>query len=301
MRDAGRLASVLEQQLEGLTVEVGEVALDVHLDGPADGDTVLLVSGLGQQRLAWPPELRDALHGAGFRTVAVDNRDVGRSTVLPGEVIALPRGADGWPLPPYGLATMAADLVGALDHLAVERAHVVGVSMGGMIAQHLAFGHPERVRTLTSVMSTTGARRVGTPHRRVRWVLTTPPPTDRAAYVTHAVGLAGAIGSPGLVDDVRVRALAAAAWERGVHPQGTARQFLAIRGDGDRTERLATVDAPTLVVHGSEDPLIDVSGGHATADAVPGAQLVLIDGMGHDLPVPLLPQLLDPLLGHLRR
>jgi pimeloyl-ACP methyl ester carboxylesterase len=298
---SGPLPPALAGQLEGTSVTVGEVTLDVHVDGPAGGAPVLLVSGLGQQRLAWPPELRDVLHAAGHRTITVDNRDVGGSTVLAGEVTDLPRGDDGWPLPPYGLATMAADLVGVLDHLAVERAHVVGVSMGGMIAQHLAFGHPERVRTLTSVMSMTGARRVGTPHRRVRWVLTTLSPTDRDAYLAHAVRLAQAIGSPGRVDPSRVRQLAAAAWERGVHPQGTARQFLAIRADGDRTDRLTTVEAPTLVVHGTEDPLIDVSGGHATAAAVPGAELVLVDGMGHDLPVPFLPQVVDPLLAHLRR
>jgi pimeloyl-ACP methyl ester carboxylesterase len=287
--------------LIGSPVTVGDVTLDVHVDGPDGAEVVLLVSGLGTQRTSWPPELLAALHEAGYRTVTADNRDNGRSTVLPGEVTDLPRGPDGWPQAPYGLPTMAADLVGVLDHLDVERAHVVGVSMGGMIAQHLALGHPDRVSTLTSVMSTTGARRVGVPHQRARWVLTTLPPTgDREAYLAHAVELAQATGTPGHLDEERVRARAAAAWERGIHPHGTARQYLAIRADGDRTERLASLLVPTLVLHGTADPLIDVSGGEATAAAIPGARLLLVDGLGHDVPIPLLQQLLGPLIEHFR-
>jgi pimeloyl-ACP methyl ester carboxylesterase len=299
------LAAALEQvagPLEGAPVAVGEVTLDVQVDGPVDGPAVLLIAGLGMQRVVWPAELLAALHEAGYRTVAADNRDSGRSTVLPGEVTDLPRGADGWPLPAYGLDTMAADLVGVLDHLRVDRAHVVGLSMGGMIAQHLAVGHPDRVATLTSAMSTTGARRTGWPHREVRWVLTSPPPTDdRDAYVEHVVRMGRAIGTPGHVDVDRLRARAVVTWERGVHPHGTARQFLAIRADGDRTDRLAGVAAPTLVLHGTADPLIDVSGGHATAAAIPGARLALIEGLGHDLPVSMLPRVLDHLLALLDR
>jgi pimeloyl-ACP methyl ester carboxylesterase len=286
--------------LEGLTVPVGDVALDVHVDGP-DGEVVLFVSGLGMPRTAWPPEFLAALHDAGYRTVAVDNRDSGRSTVIPVDLADLPRGRDGWPLPAYRLADMAGDLVGVLDHLEVDRAHVVGMSMGGMIAQHLAVGHAERVRSLSSLMSTTGARRTGSPHPEVRWVLSSPPPVhDRDAYLAHALRTAHAIGTPGHVDEDRVRARAEVGWRRGVHPFGTARQFLAIRADGDRTAKLADVVAPTLVLHGTADPLIDVSGGHATAAAIPGSRLELIEGMGHDLPVAMLPQVLDPLLAHLR-
>jgi pimeloyl-ACP methyl ester carboxylesterase len=299
------LAAALEQvagPLEGEPVTVGEVTLDVHVDGPSGGEVVLLIAGLGMQRVVWPPELLAALHEAGYRTVAADNRDSGRSTVLPGEVTDLPRGTDGWPRPAYGLDTMAADLAGVLDHLRVDRAHVVGLSMGGMIAQHLAIGHRDRVATLTSVMSTTGARRTGWPHREVRWVLTSPPPTDdRAAYVDHVARMGRAIGTPGHVDEDRLRARALVTWERGVHPHGTARQFLAIRADGDRTDRLAGVAAPTLVLHGTADPLIDVSGGHATAAAIPGARLELLDGVGHDLPVAMLPPVVEHLLAHLDR
>jgi pimeloyl-ACP methyl ester carboxylesterase len=299
------LAAALEQvagPLEGQPVTVGAVTLDVHVDGPSDGAVVLLIAGLGMQRVVWPPELLAAMHEAGYRTVAADNRDNGRSTVLPGEVTDLPRGADGWPRPAYGLDAMAADLVGVLDHLRVDRAHVAGLSMGGMIAQHLAIGHPERVATLTSAMSTTGARRTGWPHREVRWVLTSPPPTDdRDAYVDHVVRMGRAIGTPGHVDADRLRARALVTWERGVHPHGTARQFLAIRADGDRTDRLADVSAPTLVLHGTADPLIDVSGGHATAAAIPHARLELVDGMGHDLPVSMLTPVVEHLLAHLDR
>jgi pimeloyl-ACP methyl ester carboxylesterase len=276
------------------------VTLDVHVDGPTEGEVVLLVAGLGTQRIAWPPELLAAVHDAGFRTVAADNRDSGRSTVLPGEVTDLPRGADGWPAAPYTLADMAGDLVGLLDHLDVARAHVVGVSMGGMIAQHLAFSHTDRVATLTSVMSTTGAPGVGLPHERARWVLTRVPPLhDRTAYLAHALEMVRATGSPGHLDEDRARARAGASFERGIHPHGTARQFLAVRADGDRTARLRRVVAPTLVVHGTDDPLIDVSGGRATAAAIPGARLVLVEGLGHDLPMAFLDQVLEPTLEHL--
>ncbi len=305
--------------IEGTLVDVsgangeppGSMVLDVHVDGPGtacgDGDEdavghdemVVLVSGLGSQRIAWPPELRDRLHAAGYRTVTVDNRDVGRSTVLPGEVLDLPVGDDGWPAAVYNLEEMAADLVAVLDHLEATRAHVVGLSMGGMIAQHLAFDHPDRVATLTSVMSNTGHRDTGQADPEAGWVLTTPTPSDHDAYLAHAIELARAIGSPGHLDEARVLARAEVTHARGIHPAGTARQLLAIRADRDRTGRLAGVRAPTLVVHGTADPLIGVSGGHATAAAIDGAQLELVEGMGHDLPVALLEEVTRPLLSHL--
>lgn len=295
-----------QQDLDGRTVSVGatpagvSIELDVSDAGPRDGEVVLLVAGLGMQRIGWPAELRAGLHDAGYRTVAVDNRDCGRSTVLPGSVADLPRGDDGWPVAAYPLAALARDLVAVLRRLDIDRAHVVGLSMGGMIAQHLAIAHPDRVASLTSVMSTTGAPGVGQPHRDARFVLTTPSPTERDAYLDHAVVVAGAVGSPGYLDEGRVRARAALAYARGVHPQGTARQLLAIRADGDRTEALRGVRAPTLVVHGTHDPLIDVSGGHATAEAIPGATLHLVEGMGHDLPLPLLPTVIDAIVEHVR-
>ncbi|GGI06861.1 alpha/beta fold hydrolase [Egicoccus halophilus] len=294
--------------LEGTPVTVGDhdgtpVVLDVVVDGPADGEPVLLAAGLGMQRTGWSPRLLDGLHAAGYRTVTADNRDVGRATVLPGEVADLPRGADGWPVAPYGLADLAADLVTVLDQVGVDgRCHVVGISMGGMIAQHVALGTPRRVASLTSLMSMTGAADTGQTHASVRWVLTTPAPVaDPDAYVEHALAVARAVGSPGRVDEDAVRARAAVEFARGVHPQGTARQLLAIRGDGDRTARLGAVAAPTLVVHGDRDPLIDVSGGAATAAAIAGSRLEVVAGLGHDLPDAFVDARVLPLLvDHLR-
>lgn len=273
---------------------------DVDVAGPDDGEVALLICGLGQHRTDWPPELRMRLHAAGYRTVCADNRDAGRATVLDGGLEDLPRGEDGWPVPPYDLARVAADQVEVLDHLDVARAHVLGVSMGGMIAQHVAFGHPDRVATLTSVMSTTGARKVGGPHERAKPVLTTVSPTDTlAAYTDHLVDLQQLICSPDHHEPDRVRARARVRWARGVAVVGTARQLLSIRADGDRTQRLAAVTAPTLVLHGADDPLIDVSGGHATAEAIAGAQLEVVDGWGHDLPLALLDRVATPVLDHL--
>ena len=287
--------------LVGTEVALSDGAVtDVHVAGPDDGEVVLLICGLGQHRTDWPPELRARLHEAGYRTVCADDRDAGRATVVDGTLEDLPRAEDGWPVPPYDLARVATDHVEVLDHLGIDRAHVLGVSMGGMIAQHVAFGHPDRVTTLTSVMSTTGAREVGAPHERAKPVLTTIPPTDTLdGYVDHLRHLHTLICSPGHVEDERVAARARTKWARGVSTEGTARQLLSIRADGDRTARLAGVVAPTLVLHGEDDPLIDVSGGHATADAIAGARLVTVPGWGHDLPVALLDRVLEPTLAHL--
>jgi pimeloyl-ACP methyl ester carboxylesterase len=280
--------------LDGTTVE-----LDVHDAGPRDGEVVLLVAGLGMQRTSWSPQLVGALHTAGYRTISADNRDVGRSTILPGSLADLPVGSDGWPEPAYPLAAMSRDLVAVLAQLEVERAHVIGISMGGMIAQHLASAHRELVSSLTSLMSTTGAPGVGATHARVRFVLTTPAPTEREPYLDHAVAVALAIGSPGHVDRDRARAVAEVSFARGLHPQGTARQLIAIRADGDRTPALARIVAPTLVVHGDADPLIDVSGGRATTEAIPGASLHVVEGLGHDLAPGLLDRVVPRTLEHL--
>lgn len=288
-----RLARHVAGPLEGRRVEVGDVVLDVHLeagdDGPLAGETVLLVSGLGRQRVQWPPPLLDGLRAAGLATLAVDNRDVGRSTV-----IDAPAG-DGVA---YEVADMAADLVGVLDELGLERVHVLGMSMGGMIAQHLAFAHPGRVASLISLMSNTGARDSGQATPEAGRVLTTAEPEDPAAYVEHYLDVAEVIGSPGLVDREAQRARFEAAARRGIHPQGTIRQMLAILADRDRRTRLADVTAPTLVVHGTADPLIQASGGEATAAAIAGARLHLIEGMGHDLSSAHLPEIVGAAVAH---
>lgn len=273
---------------------------DVVVAGPDDGPVVLLIAGLGQHRTAWPPEVVTALHDAGYRTVAADNRDVGRGHVHEGSPFELPRGDDGWPRSPYSLGRMAADHVDVLDALGIERAHVLGVSMGGMIAQHVAISFPERTASLTSVMSTTGARSVGQATAEAKPAIeSVPPHGDRDAYIAYQLQLRRTIGTPGAIDEERVAAQARVAFARGVHEWGSARQLLAIRADGNRTAQLAGISAPTLVLHGEADPLIAVSGGRATAAAIPGATLVTVPGWGHDLPVSYLDRVLPPVLDHL--
>jgi pimeloyl-ACP methyl ester carboxylesterase len=282
--------------LEGTPVSVGAVTLDAHVSGPADGEVVLLVAGLGMPRISWPPELVDQLHAAGYRTVAADNRDTGRSTVLPGGLAGLERTPDGRPAALYSLTDLAGDLVGLLDHLEVASAHVLGVSMGGMIAQRIAIDRPERVATLHLIMTTTGDWSVGLPHEGVSWVLTTPVPDDLDGFVAHQRAAAEATGSPGLVDAARVEAQVRTEYARGVHPEGTARQLAAILADPDRTPDLRALSVPTVVVHGAEDPLIGVSGGRAVAAAIRDARYVEVPGMGHDLPPELLGTFLPTML-----
>jgi pimeloyl-ACP methyl ester carboxylesterase len=282
--------------LEGTVVTVGEVALDVHVAGPDDGEVVLLVAGLGMPRTSWPPELVAQLHAAGYRTVAADNRDTGRSSVQPGGLAGLERTPEGTPVAVYTLADLAGDLVGVLDHLDVVRAHVVGVSMGGMIAQRLAIGWPGRVASLHLIMTTTGDWSVGLPHEGVTWVLTEPAPDDLDGFIAHQLAAAEATGSPGLVDPARVAAHCRADHARGVHPEGTARQLAAILADPDRTPQLRALVVPTVVVHGAEDPLIDASGGRAVAAAIPDARYLEVPGMGHDLPPELLETFLPTML-----
>lgn len=275
----------------GVVVEVGDVRLDAHLDGPDGGEVLLLVSGLSRQRIEWPAALILGLHAAGLRTLTVDNRDVGRSTQFDDAP------ADG---SPYLLADMAADHVGVLDHFGLERVHVLGVSMGGMIAQQLAIDHPRRLLSLTSVMSTTGERGVGGATDEAIAVLTRPAATDREAFVAQTVEGARVIGTPGHLDEEATRKRAAAAYDRAFFPRGVMRQLQAIMASGDRTKALGGVDLPTLVVHGERDPLIDVSGGRATAAAIPGARLLLLEGMGHDLPLAYLPELVGAVVAHTR-
>lgn len=285
--------------------QVGDVELHYQTWGNAAHETVMLVHGLGAPRLRWPQALVDALVARGFHVVAHDNRDSGRSTVHHAADVGVGAIRDlleGRPVDlPYTLADLADDAVALLDHLRIDRAHVVGASMGGMIAQHLALGHPERVTTLTTVMSTTGARDVGQPTERAKQVLLTPVPSDDLdEYLAVALTSRRAIDSPVHFDEDATRENLLEIWEHGVHPAGTVRQFLAILADGDRTERLASVTVPTLVLHGRLDPLIDVSGGEATAAAIPGARLVVLEEMAHDVPVPLVDDVADAIADHAR-
>lgn len=258
-------------------------------DGDPGAPPLMLVMGLGSQHLAWDDELVALFVGRGFFVIRHDNRDVGLSTKPVKEPIAIMErllaGFGGGEVEaPYLLSDMADDAVAVLDHLGIDAAHVVGASMGGMIAQTIAIEHPGRVLTLTSIMSTTGAPDVGQPDPSVMSVLLGPPPTTRDEAVERSLVVSSAIGSPGLVDEASVRDKAGRAWDRSSHTVGTGHQLLAILASPDRTEALRRLDVPALVVHGAVDPLVTPSGGEATAAAIPGAQHRVVAGMGHDVP-----------------
>lgn len=261
-------------------------------DGEPSGEPLLLIMGLGMQHLRWDEELVAMFVDRGFFVVRPDNRDVGLSTkpdvgdldvmgVLMSSLGGAPIEEGG---APYLLADMAADAVAVLDDLGLASAHIMGASMGGMIVQTLAIEHPDRVRTLTSVMSTTGDRSVGQPTPEAMTALVAPPPSNRDEAVASSLRVAEIIGSPGLVDEAAVADKAGRAWDRCAYPQGTAHQLLAITASPDRTPALGEVAVPTLVLHGDVDPLVTLSGGEATAKAIPGATLHVVEGMGHDLP-----------------
>jgi pimeloyl-ACP methyl ester carboxylesterase len=254
--------------------------------------------GLGAQYQEWDDDFVAALTDRGFRVVRYDNRDVGESTqIAAGDLDVgaqlLTAFSGGAVDAPYRLSDMAADAAGLLDHLDIPAAHVVGASMGGMIAQTLAIEHPDRVLTLTSIMSTTGDPDVGAPSPDALGVLMRPPAPDRAAAIAMRVEAGRVIGSPDHFDEEKARARSGVAYDRGYHPAGVGRQMLAILSSGSRTEGLRSIDVPTLVIHGELDPLVDVSGGKRTAEAVPGAELLLIDDMGHDLPAVHWPQIVE--------
>jgi pimeloyl-ACP methyl ester carboxylesterase len=269
---------------------------------PAD-PPILLVQGLGTQLIAWPVELCERLVDAGFYVVRFDNRDIGRSTRLsdvppPTNLRLLARRfAPGQ----YSLDDMADDAAGLLAALEIAPAHVVGVSMGGMIAQMLAVRHPDAVRSLTSIMSNTGARKVGQPAHSTLRLLLAKPARDREAAIERSVRMFRHIGSAGFpFDEARLRLTAGLSFDRGFNPAGSARQLAAILKSGDRTQQLARITAPTLVVHGDRDLMVNPTGGAATAKAIPGARLETITGMGHDLPEGAWDQLSQLIIEHAR-
>ncbi|WP_432954389.1 alpha/beta fold hydrolase [Micromonospora haikouensis] len=253
---------------------------------PAD-PTMLLIMGLGEQMTTWPDGFCAALAARGFHVIRFDNRDIGLSTWLDhlGDVDVPALFAGDLSSARYGLPDMAADTAGLIEALGVRRAHLVGVSMGGMIAQLVAAERPDLVASLASISSTTGDRSVGQATLDDVSLLMPRPDADSAAAIAADVSLYRLIGSPGLEisEDDRISS-AAAKVRRAYHPAGTARQFAATVTAADRTPSLRMLKVPTVVIHGEADRLVDVSGGRATAAAVPGAELVLIPGMGHDLP-----------------
>jgi pimeloyl-ACP methyl ester carboxylesterase len=271
---------------------IGPSRIDVAYErfGRPESPPVLLIMGLGTQMLGWPDGFCATLADRGTHVVRFDNRDVGLSSHLTDAPQPDPRAAmrGDATSASYTLSDMAADTVGLLDALELDSAHLVGASMGGMIAQSVAIEHPGRARSLTLIMSSTGDRLVGQPSEAAMRALLSPPAATRAQAVERTVAIVRVIGSPGFeLDEAELRWRTGVAYYRAHDPVGVMRQFVAIAASGDRTAALRSVSVPTLVVHGADDPLIGVSGGRATARAIPGAELAIFDGMGHDLPRPL--------------
>ena len=262
---------------------------------------LLLVMGLGGQMTAWEPDFCDALANAGFHVIRFDNRDTGLSTKMesaPTPDIGKAMTGD-MSSASYTLWDMADDAVGLLDHLQLERAHIVGASMGGMIVQAIAIRYPHRVISMTSIMSTTGNPNVGQATPAAMTALMAPPATSRDEAIERGKQSARIVGSPGYPSgDEVVAARIARDFDRCFYPIGVARQMLAVMATGDRSEALNTVTAPTLVIHGEDDPLVTLSGGQATAAAIPGARLVTFPGMGHDLPASLRAKFVEVITGH---
>jgi pimeloyl-ACP methyl ester carboxylesterase len=286
-------------------VQANGITLCCDTFGSRTAPPLLLIMGLGGQMIAWDDQFCTQLAERGYRVIRFDNRDIGLSTRfdaagVPDVGAAFVAAMTGRPVQaPYTLRDMADDTAGLLDALDIERAHVVGVSMGGAIGQTLAIHHPARVRTLTSIMSTTGAPGLPGPTAQAAAVLLRPAPTDRAGYVasysaTWKVLRAGDFP----VDEARDAARAEQAFDRGLSPAGTARQLAAILASGSRKEALASLRVPTLVVHGDADPLVPLACGFDTATSVPGARLRVIEGMGHALPVSMWTQLIDVIADH---
>jgi len=256
--------------------------------GSPDGEPLVLVMGLGGPMTWWDPELCTMLAEAGFHVVRYDNRDTGRSSRAKGRVNRrqlvqsfVGRG----PRPPYTLNDLAADAFGLMDHLGWDSAHIAGVSMGGMIVQTMALDQPRRVRSMTSIMSTLGKRSVGWQHPSLLPMLLARRANDREAYVESSARMWKVIGSPAFPSDLESeRRRAGETFDRGISASGVLRQMVAILNQPDRSRALAALRVPTAVIHGSADKMVHVSGGRATARAVPGAELLVIDGMGHDLP-----------------
>jgi pimeloyl-ACP methyl ester carboxylesterase len=291
-----------------MKVQANGLAIEVEDSGEVERPAVLLAMGLGMQLVAWPEAFLAALHGAGLRVIRFDNRDIGLSTQLdhlgtPNLLWESLKLQFGLPLrPPYRLHDMAADALGVLDALGVRQAHVVGLSMGGMIAQRVALAAPQRVLSLTSIMSSSGARALpGPTARATRALLARPRGRGEEAIVDHFVHLFQVIGSPAFPsDEAELRARIRLALRRSHNPAGSARQLAAVAADSGRAEELSGIRAPTLVIHGTADPLVPIACGHDTARRIPGARFVAVRGMGHDLPPAVVERVLQALLPHLR-
>jgi pimeloyl-ACP methyl ester carboxylesterase len=284
-----------------MKIQANGIELEYESHGPDGAPVVLLIMGLGAQLTLWPIQFVEDLVARGYRVIRFDNRDVGLSAKFDAAGIpnlmqlAATVFAGLTPSVPYTLDDMAADAKGLLDALGIERAHILGGSMGGMIAQIFAATYPERTLSLTSIMSTTGNPAVPQASAPAMAALTTrPTSTDLEAILAHGINVARVIGSPAHPADAEIlRQRIQRDFERSFHPAGFTRQMAAIYAGGDRRRRIATITAPTMVIHGADDPLVPVEGGRDTAATIPGAKLREIPGMGHDIPVALIPTILD--------
>lgn len=286
-------------------VEISYEILDPSESAPvADGTPILLIQGLGGQLISWDDDFCEELTCRGYRVVRFDNRDVGESTKIEGAgfpEIGRALSGDG-SAAAYSIADMASDAAGLLAALGIDQAHVVGVSMGGMIAQTLAISCPDKVSSLVSIMSTTGHRGVGAPSPEAIQVLLTPPPTDRRGAIEASVKTWPVLWGSGYpFEEERVAEKAGRLFDRCHNPQGIARQLVAILSQPDRTSALGHLSMPTLVIHGNEDPLVSLSGGEATAAAIPGARLMVLDKVGHVLPQPVWDQVCDAIVANARQ
>ena len=282
-----------------MKISANGVSIEVEDHGPPQGEPLLLIMGLGMQLVAWHEDFVESLVQRGFRVIRFDNRDIGLSQGF--DQFGVPRlGVDMLKFAlgmrvtsPYTLADMAADSIGILDALGIAKAHICGASMGGMIAQQIGVRHPDRVKSLTLMMTSSGARRLPGPSLKVRGAMLSRPkdPGNIDSVIDHYVALYKLIGSPGFPpDDGYVRRRLQISVRRSYRPAGTARQMVAIAADGDRSPLVAQIRLPTQIIHGRADPLVPIAAGHDLAAKIPGAEIDLIDGMGHDLPVALWPR-----------
>lgn len=288
-----------------MKVEANGITLEVEEHGSPQGEPLLLIMGLGMQLIAWHEDFVQMLVDRGFRVIRFDNRDIGLSHSfdhlgLPNLAVEAMKHAMGWPVrSPYSLGDMAHDTVGLLDALGIAKAHVCGASMGGMVAQQLAARFPTRLKSLTLMMTSSGARRLPGPSLKVRTAMISNPADPRSfdSIVSHYVGIYKLIGSPGFPsDDDWLRQRLSMSVRRSYRPRGTARQLTAIVADGDRTRLLSEIRLPTQIVHGLDDPLVPVAAGKELGRVMRESRLDLIEGMGHDMPVKLWPRFADDIV-----
>jgi pimeloyl-ACP methyl ester carboxylesterase len=289
------------------TVKANGIDIYYEDNGRADAPVILLVMGLGTQMIAWPDAMIQALVARGFRVIHYDNRDVGLSQRMEGAPVgnmmwAFLANTVGLPVrSAYSVADMAKDGIGLLDALGIEKAHVVGASMGGMIVQHMAASHPHKVHSLTSIMSTSGKRGLPGPRSDIRRAMmrrrAANPTREEAVAAGTEVVKAFSYPDPARAPDAYAE-LVGRAFDRGYYPVGTVRQLLAIVADGSRVDMLKTISVPTLVIHGGADPLVPKEGGIDTARHIPGARLEIVEAMAHDLPPSQLPKLVELIAGH---